>query len=185
MKTVVFSWGRVNPPTRGHEKLYNAVLSIAKKNKATPMFFVSKTQDKKKNPLSYEDKYTFLKHVLGKEVQYNGDRKTVFDVLNSFVTEGYQKVIFVVGSDRVEEFKKMVSPYVGKGKDLPFEFQVESAGERDPDDENSDAGISGTKMRQFVVDGDFASFKKWLPSKTTPKQAQEIFDLVKAGMQLK
>lgn len=183
MKTVVFTFGRVNPPSKGHELLFNKVKEIAKANGATPEFHVSQTQDKKKNPLDYKTKTSFLKKVLGKEVQYNPEYKTVFDVLESFVGK-YDKVIFVVGSDRVEEFKKRVAPYVGQGKDLPFEFDVVSAGERDPDDD-SVSGISGSKMRQFVASNDFESFAKWLPSKTSSVQAKAIFQKVKEGLDLK
>lgn len=183
MKTVVFTFGRMNPPTSGHEKLYNKVLEIAESNNAIPMFFASKTQDNKKNPLLYEDKIEFLRSVLGDKVYHNGDKRTVFDILKSFVDEGFQQVIFVVGSDRVDQFQKMVEPYVGMGKDLPFEFHVESAGERDLNDIDSDVGISGTKMRQFVTEGDFESFKKWLPSNTTNDQAVRIYSLVKSGLQ--
>ena len=49
MDTVVLSFGRLNPPTIGHELLVNTLKKEAVKNKATPMLYLSHTKDKKKN----------------------------------------------------------------------------------------------------------------------------------------
>ena len=38
MATAVFTFGRMNPPTIGHEKLVNKVKSTARTSKATPGF---------------------------------------------------------------------------------------------------------------------------------------------------
>ena len=51
VKTAVFSFGRMNPPTTGHGKLIKKVMSVAKKVGGIPMIYASKTEDKKKNPL--------------------------------------------------------------------------------------------------------------------------------------
>ena len=64
-KAVVFSFGRMNPPTIGHSKLIIKVMSVAKKEGATPMIFPSKTEDKKKNPLSFKTKVKVMKDVFG------------------------------------------------------------------------------------------------------------------------
>ena len=51
-RTAVVSWGRMNPPTVGHEKLANKVSTTAKANSAVPIIYLSHSQDAKKNPLS-------------------------------------------------------------------------------------------------------------------------------------
>ena len=53
-KTVYFTFGRMNPPTIGHEKLLNSLSSRAGNNPYR--IFLSQSQDKNKNPLSYKDK---------------------------------------------------------------------------------------------------------------------------------
>ena len=58
--------------------------------------------------------------------------KTPFDVLDS-LNNSYEKVIFVVGSDRVAEFKRNMSKYVDSDLENIKDFTVVSAGERDPD----------------------------------------------------
>ena len=52
LKTAVFAFGRMNPPTTGHTKLIKKVMVVAKKEKGIPMIYPSKTEDNKKNPLS-------------------------------------------------------------------------------------------------------------------------------------
>ena len=63
--TVVITFGRMNPITVGHEKLVQKVLSVAAKQKATPRVFLTHTQDKKKNPLQYNDKVKFAQKAFG------------------------------------------------------------------------------------------------------------------------
>ena len=64
-KVAVFAFGRMNPPTEGHSKLIKMVMVVAKKEKGIPMVFPSKTEDKKKNPLSFKTKVKVLKDVFG------------------------------------------------------------------------------------------------------------------------
>jgi len=47
-KTVYFTFGRMNPPTVGHEKLLDTLARKAGKNPYR--IFLSQTQDKKKEP---------------------------------------------------------------------------------------------------------------------------------------
>ena len=65
-KTAVFSFGRMNPPTSGHGKLIKKVMSVAKKEKGVPMIYPSKTEDNKKNPLTYKTKVKVLQDVFAR-----------------------------------------------------------------------------------------------------------------------
>jgi len=47
-RTVVLGWGRMNPITSGHEVLVDKIKEIAKRYKATPIIYVSHSQDPKK-----------------------------------------------------------------------------------------------------------------------------------------
>ena len=59
-KTIVLVFGRFNPPTVGHELLIKVVKKVASNNNADYAIYVSRTQDKKKNPLSVERKIHYL-----------------------------------------------------------------------------------------------------------------------------
>ncbi len=53
---VVFAFGRLNPPTIGHQKLIDKVITMAKRVKGLPVLYVSASQDKNKNPLTAKQK---------------------------------------------------------------------------------------------------------------------------------
>ena len=56
-KHIAFCFGRMNPPTIGHEQVLSTVARVGGDHK----IFLSQTQDKKKNPLDYATKIKFLK----------------------------------------------------------------------------------------------------------------------------
>ena len=53
-KTIYFTFGRMNPPTIGHEKLMDKLSSSSAKNPYR--IYLSQSQDKNKNPLDYKAK---------------------------------------------------------------------------------------------------------------------------------
>ena len=182
-KSVVFSFGRMNPPTIGHSKLIIKVMSVAKTEGATPMIFPSKTEDKKKNPLSFKTKVKVMKDVFGNVINTDTSIRTPFDVLDSLNNANYEKVVFVVGSDRVDEFKRGMSKYVDSDLDNIKDFSVVSAGDRDPDAEGV-AGMSGSKMRDFVIKNKFSKFKEGLMTKNT-RLAKAAFNEIGKKLKIK
>ena len=58
--TVVFTFGRFNPPTVGHEKLIMAVQSVARSKGADFFVYPSHSQDPKKNPLNQTTKIKYM-----------------------------------------------------------------------------------------------------------------------------
>ena len=172
-KIAVFSFGRMNPPTTGHGKLIKKVMSVAKKVDGIPMIYPSKTEDKKKNPLTYKTKMAVLTNVFGNIINTDTTIKTPFDVLEYLNDKKFSKVVFVVGSDRVAEFKKNMSKFVDSDLDNIKDFSVASAGDRDPDAEGV-KGISGSKMREYVKKDKFKKFASGLMTKNT-KLAKKVF----------
>ena len=176
---VVLTFGRMNPPTVGHEKLVQKVMTVANQKKATPMVFLSHSQDKKKNPLEYEDKIRFARAAFGRVVQQS-PAKTLIDILKTLQSK-YSDLTLVVGSDRVQEFETLLNKY--NGKDYTFNtINVVSAGERDPDAEGV-SGMSASKMGDAVSKGDQRKFVSGLP-RALQTHGKQVFDLVRAGMQL-
>ena len=182
-KTVVFAFGRMNPPTVGHGKLIAKVVSVAKKEKATPIVFPSKTEDKKKNPLSFKTKVKVLKDVFGNVINTDISIKTPFDVLEKLNNDKFEKVVFVVGSDRISEFKRNMGKFVDSDLDNIKDFTVVSAGDRDPDAEGV-SGMSGSKMREFVIKGRFGKFKEGLMTKNA-RLAKTVFNEIGKKLKIK
>ena len=176
MSKTVFAFGRMNPPTVGHEKLAKKVSDEARKRKAMPHIYLSHSQDKKKNPLSYNDKIKYATKAFGKMVTKSSS-KTIIQVMQDLEKMGHTEVVLIAGSDRVQEFKTFLNKY--NGKDYTFDkIEVVSAGERDPDAEGVE-GMSGTKLRGLAQSGDFDQFKTGLASKLNDNDKKKIYNIIR------
>ena len=77
MSRVVFTFGRFNPPTIGHQKLIEAVAKQASRDDY--MIFTSHSYDKKKNPLKSDTKVEWMKLMFpthAGKIQYDTSIKT-------------------------------------------------------------------------------------------------------------
>jgi hypothetical protein len=176
--TAVFAWGRMNPMTAGHEKLVQKVLSVAKTEKGIPHIFLTHSVDKKKNPLTYDDKIKYAQKAFGPVVK-KSNSKTIFQLMKQ-LNQNFNRVVLVAGSDRVKEFNDTLNKYNGKEYNFD-EIKVVSAGQRDADADDV-SGISGTKMRGYAV-SDMSKFAANLP-KRIKGDAEEIASLVRKGMNM-
>ena len=188
-KTVYFTFGRMNPPTIGHEKLLNVLASKAGKNPYR--VFLSQTQDKKKNPLGYSDKTKLARKMFPKHarsIMLDKKVKTVFNAIQKLYDEGYKNVVMVVGDDRVREFDILLNKYNGKkGPHGIYNFSrinTVSAGERDPDSD-SVTGMSASKMRKAATDKDFTAFSQGLPKTVSNADAKSLYNKIRSAMGLK
>ena len=166
--TCVFTFGRFNPPTTGHEKLMEAVAKQAKKNSAPYYIFASHSENAKKDPLPYAKKVAYMKKMFPKHARniVVDKARNVFEIAVSLHNKGHKSIVMVVGSDRVEEFDALLNKYNGTEARHGYygfdNIEVVSAGERDPDAEGV-TGMSASKMRAAAVSDDFDSFKMGLP----------------------
>ena len=188
-KGVYFTFGRMNPPTIGHEKLMR---SLSEKSGKNPYrVYLSQSQDKKKNPLSFTEKIKYARKMFPKHArQIMADKKikNVFDVATKLYNEGYKHVSLVVGSDRINEFKILLNKYNGKKARHGFynfeKINVISAGERDPDADGA-TGMSASKMRQAVTEKNFTKFSQGLPRNMSNAEAKKLYNSVRIGMGLR
>lgn len=182
-KTVVFAFGRFNPPTTGHELLFKVVKKVAASNKADHVIYASKTQDKKKNPLSVDRKVHYLNLMFPQThfVAANAEVRTFIEAAK-LLNKKYKNLIMIAGSDRVPEYTKLLNTY--NGKEFHFDsVQVISAGERDPDSDDA-TGMSASKMRAAAVKGDYVTFKKGLPSSVRDIDGKLLMNEIRQGMGL-
>ena len=190
--TAVFTFGRFNPPTTGHEKLIDALGKQQSKNAGSLMYvYPSHSQDAKKNPLSYSDKIKHLRKMFpshARQVMVDKKVRTAIEALVSLYNAGYRKINMVVGEDRIREFDTLLNKYNGvKARHGFYNFEninVISAGRRDPDAEGVE-GMSASKMRGFAQNNNFQDFAQGLPSKVNNKDARKLFNDVRKGMGLK
>jgi hypothetical protein len=169
--SVVFAFGRYNPPTLGHEAVFQTVINTARSKGAEHTIFISATQKPKTDPLSFQYKLNYLKKTYT-GVNFNGDDtiRTIVQSLQELMSRGYKNVTMVAGSDRANEFKAFLDQYNNKPDkkgNIPFQFDsidVVSSGERDPDGEGI-SGISASGARAAAMAGDQATFMKMVNAK--------------------
>ena len=183
-KHIVFSYGRMNPPTAGHSKVVDKVKSHADKIGANHAVIVSHSQNQKTDPLHHEHKKEYLKHI-HPDVNFEHSTKEhphFLAQLKKFNQEGHSHATMVVGSDRVKQFKALAHKYNGKEYNYK-KINILSAGHRDPDAEGV-AGISGTKMRNHASGNDYNSFKAGLHPNHSDEHAKKLFKATRQGMNL-
>lgn len=184
-KHAAFCFGRMNPPTVGHQQLINAV---AKAGHGGDFFiFTSQSQDPKKNPLDYETKVRFLRALypdIASHIVYEPGLKTIMHVAQWLYKNGYRNVTFVAGSDRLADFKELLEKYNGvEGPNGMYKFNrinFASSGERDPDSEGV-AGVSASAARAAAAAGNYEAFAQAVGS---GKLTKELYNAVRQGMNI-
>ena len=169
--TAVFTFGRFNPPTTGHEKLIMALAKQQSKNAGSIMYvYPSHSQSPKKDPLPHAKKIAYMRKMFPKYARNItvSKARTAIEVAVELYKKGHKAIVMVVGSDRVQEFDRLLNEYNGvEGKKHGYygfdNIEVISAGQRDPDAEGVE-GMSASKMRASASSGDFDLFKTGLPS---------------------
>ena len=182
--TLTVAFGRFNPPTTGHEKLLDTV--AASSDDGDYIIIPSRSQDKKKNPLDADTKVSVMRQMFpqhSERIVNDPQNRTIFDVLKKAHMDGYAGVRIVGGGDRVAEFEKLSGNY--NGKLYQFDnLEVLSAGDRDPDGDDV-SGMSASKQRKAAAEGDFTTFRKGVPSSLNNKQTRELYNNIRAAMNIK
>lgn len=184
-KKLAILFGRMNPPTKGHEENVEGLKSMADKQGADHLVIASHSVDAKKNPLSPDVKLKHLKRAFPNTniTTSSKDSPTIMHHAAQAHAKGYTHLTVVAGSDRVDEYKKLLTHYNGvQGRHGVYNFKkidVKSTGERK-------AGISGTDMRNHAQNNDFASFQKNLSAsmQKNTAHAKDLFKDVRKGMGL-
>ena len=182
-KTAAVAFGRMNPPTIGHQKVVEAIL----KQKADAHFlFVSQThkatgknQTRYENPLPFDAKLGFIQQAFPNIDIGDTSVSTAIGILQYLEKQGFENVIFVCGSDRVAAFTELFNNQNGIDYNLKS-IEIESSGARDPDAEGAD-GMSASKMRAAAIANDFDAFKTGLPA-GLQGSAKEVFSAVRQGL---
>ena len=182
--TLTVTFGRFNPPTTGHEKLLDKV--AASSDEGDYIIVPSRSQNKKKNPLDPDTKVSVMRQMYpshSEKIVNDPANRTIFDVLKKAHNDGYTNVRIVGGGDRVQEFERLSNDY--NGKLYAFDnVEVLSAGDRDPDAEGTE-GMSASKQRKAAAEGDFAAFRKGIPSTMNSKQTKDLYNTLRAAMEIK
>ena len=197
MKTVVFAYGRFNPPTIGHEKLIKKVQSVAGSDDwfIIPSFKVERGQ----NPLPYDYKVDLMEEMFpfakGHIDKGGCCRDPFFAMSYLFSKQKWTDVKVIAGQDRLSQYQRGFAhiddtPKIRGAQNgrtdgpTPFAFnsiEVVSAGERDPDSDGV-AGMSASKLRKLAVAGKTTEFMKGLPNTLSASYKVAVMNKVLENM---
>ena len=175
--TVVFAFGRFQPPTIAHEMMCNKIGFVAAAGGADHAIYVSKTQDKKRNPLSVDDKIAFLREMCPRANFVACDEvvRTPVEAAKALNAK-YRNLVFIAGSDRVETLGKVIEQQ--NGIDYHYDdILILSAGDRDPDSDGLD-GVSGTAAREAALSGDFNAFRTMISESINDDRVRFLMEVI-------
>lgn len=170
--TLTVAFGRFNPPTKGHQNLFNKVAKVA--GDGPFKIYPSRTEDSKKNPLDPDTKISLMRKMFPKysERIVNDEHiTTIFDVLQKANEQGYSGINIVVGADRQQEFEKLALQYNGELYDF-VELNVIAAGKNDAD---SDKTGSSSELRKAVLNNDYGTFRMGIPKSLDDRSTKKLF----------
>ena len=186
-RRVIITFGRFNPPTIGHEKLFQMIEKNAKGQDFR--IFSSQSVDQKKDPLTYDQKIKYMRAMFpkyGRSIIHDRSIVTILEAASAVYKEGFTEVVIVAGGDRIPNYRTLIPKYNGvRSKHGFYDFTDISfinAGDRNPDDEGV-AGMSASKMRAAAADDDYTTFSKGLPRGF--RNGRELFNDLRIGMGLK
>jgi cytidyltransferase-like protein len=102
MKSVVFTYGRFNPPHKGHRLMIEQVIETARKTNKTPIVVVSHSVGNAKNPLPVENKMRILKRWFPNvTIMSSAKDRSIAKITEDF----NQNSVMIVGANRQNSFK--------------------------------------------------------------------------------
>jgi hypothetical protein len=166
-RKAIFTYGRLNPPTIGHKLMIDNLIKEAKKNNADPYIVITHTQNKKKNPLSVDEKMLLIARMYpGIPILATSKQEpNPTYIVNKLKTNGYADVSMMVGSNRIGQFDWVGVPVVSGG--------VRNANTNKP------TGVSATEARKAATKGNLNTFARMVNTNNPNKWMRLIANRLK------
>ena len=183
-------FGRHQPPHLGHkltlDRANDLASSIGDNTQADQVFYTSRSQDPKKNPLPFQLKTEFLKKMFPEHAdKWDGDEnvRTILGAATKAGDKGYKNFHFVGGGDRRQEMEDLLRRYNGNLYNFDNIYS-HSAGERDGEDFISK--LSGSGQRKLALGGDFDGFADGILQNDNFKEedVKRLFDAIRTFSQV-
>ena len=183
-------FGRHQPPHLGHKLTLDHASDLASNigddQQADQIFYSSRSQDPKKNPLPYQMKMGFLKKMFPEHQDKWDDDENIRTILGAATKaheKGYKNFHFIGGGDRRQPMEDLLRRYNGDLYNFDNIYS-HSAGERDGEDLLSQ--LSASKQRKFAMDDDFDGFLGGVLTgeNFSEDDARQLFDAIKQFSQV-
>ena len=181
---VIVPLGRFNPPHKEHAHLVDAVIKLAKSTHSDAKVFVSRTVNKKKDPLTPQEKIRFLNKMFpGQKKLFDVppiSNPSMVGVLKS-LSGKYDTVHIVLGDDRVAEIKAFVDKY--NGTDYNYDkIEVHSrhsivntrVGDLD--------GVHASDIRKWAQAGNFAKVRDAMSEHLTDADVKQMIRIIQSRL---
>ena len=162
----------MNPPTIGHKLLIDNMIRYARKKRATPFIVITHSQDKKKKPLTVNEKIKYIQMMYPSiEILHTtrAEPNPNFIIKRLVEDRKFNDVTMMVGDDQVGAFRKFV--------DAP----VESGGTRNPN-ANNITGVSATEVRRLALENNFYGVRNKINESISNKDVRNIIGLIQTRM---
>jgi len=182
MSKIVLAFGRMNPPTIGHEKLVEECAKVARAEGCDYQIYLSNTNKKPKDPLDPQTKIKLVKKMFPSHASHIHVDKAIFNpfkLMEKFNAE-YEDAIWVAGGEDAANYERNFTNHMKKESPDFFylNFRVHSSGERSADSDGA-TGMSATKMRNFAVQGDFAQFRSGMPRTISDDECKKVMKAIR------
>lgn len=184
----VLAFGRMNPPTKGHQEVVNKVKEVAGSQK-DHLVVLSHSHDAAKNPLPVDVKVKHARHAFPNTniVAASKESPSILHHAAKMYKSGVRHLHFVGGSDRKPMFDLLKKYNDKKSEHGHYNFKsitFHNAGERDENAKGT-AGISGTKMRSFAAAGNKKEFHAGLPTGMSSEHKEALYKDLRHHMGIK
>lgn len=171
MSSIVFTFGRMNPPTKGHELLVSKVVETAKQIGGDHIVYLSFTQNDTTDPLDWNFKKRVCEAAFpGVNISSDSAIRNPYIALEHLKNH-YDRIIMIAGSDQRNEYIKRFTKYT---EEWGVNFLVLTAGQR-LDEGAGVESLSATKMRKYASENNKSDFYRGLPSMLNERVKQLVF----------
>jgi nicotinic acid mononucleotide adenylyltransferase len=202
---IIFTIGRMNPPTTGHMKLIEKMMVTALETNVKRIYIIlSATVDHEKNPLECIDKRKLLLNFIIDKVKNNIIEKEKYTTseINKINIEVictndpkininlknpiFKTILFMIQENNPSNIQLIIGEdriedynwmkkYLSEKVNFLTPIDVKRKS-KDPEKE----GMSATKMRNLAKDGHFEEFsKEMIPTGIDDEHIQEIYDTIR------
>lgn len=172
-RTVVMTFGRFNPPTTGHLKVWQSMERLARMRQADAVILVTSTMHPLHDPVPVNVRVGWIRRLMPTLVCQSTKSTAPYEIER--LCRVFDEVLLVVGSDQATSFQALCR-YFPKLRIVCVE------GTRD-DRAEGVAGVSATRMRLAARQNDYPTFRTMVPS-SNDRLATEMFQLVRRYMRV-
>lgn len=171
-KHAILIFGRFQPPTKGHERLFKTAVNKARSMQAHVYVFPSQTHDTR-NPLSFDQKVRLITPSMRSYREFHIGPQSVkspYESLTWAHETGFSFVTMYVGDDRLTDFKRLAQRWSQQeDPNGTMKIAISSLPRTGAMDASK---VSGTVARQAARDGDFEAFQTVLISGVSQRDAK-------------